>query len=81
MQKTDVIWHPLRLCGKHIEACAKNIGKLRCVNEVVLLLQALGPSIPVDATDDQIKTQLKGQPAPDAKCCATAGNFITGASY
>ncbi|EIE19570.1 hypothetical protein COCSUDRAFT_44435 [Coccomyxa subellipsoidea C-169] len=41
-------------------------------------ITSLGQNIPADATDDQIKAQLAGQPLPDAKCCATAGNFITG---
>ncbi|BDA46601.1 hypothetical protein COCOBI_09-0530 [Coccomyxa sp. Obi] len=35
-------------------------------------------SIPVDATDDEIKARLVGQPAPTAACCTAANTFITG---
>ncbi|KAK9918063.1 hypothetical protein WJX75_000874 [Coccomyxa subellipsoidea] len=41
-------------------------------------ITALGPNIPVNANDDQIKAQLKGQPAPTPTCCTAAGDFISG---
>lgn len=51
------------------------------IDRHAVLVQSLGQNIPADATDDQIKAQLAGQPLPDAKCCATAGKFITGVSH